>query len=206
MSHAWPDRVTLLSMNENLPNTFTTGTARSRGVHPRDLYAWRDSGQIVELSRGVFRRADAPEPTYPDFLAVAHRVPRAVVCCLSAAAVYDLTDELVASVQIAVPNRSRPPRLDYPPTTPFRFDERTFELGLSQLEAAPDEWVRIYDSTRTVVDLMRLRNRWGEPLAYAALRRYLLLPGAKPALLLDYAAKLDVYGPLRSALDIASAG
>ena len=191
---------------EGLPNTFTARTARSLGVHPRDLYAWRDNGQIVELSRGVFRRADAPAASYPDFLAVAHRVPRAVVCCLSAAAVHDLTDELMVSVQIAVSRRSRPPQIDYPPTTPFRFDTSTFELGLSRLEAAPGEWVRIYDPTRTVVDLMRLRNRWGEPLAYGALRRYLRLPGAKPSVLLDYAAKLDVYGPIRSALDVASAG
>ena len=57
-----------------LPPTFTTSTALSSGVHPRDLYAWRDDGQVIELSRGVFRRAGAPEASYPDLLAVAHRV------------------------------------------------------------------------------------------------------------------------------------
>ncbi len=45
---------------ERLPSTFTTRDARSLGVHPRDLYAWRDSGEIFELSRGVFRRGDGP--------------------------------------------------------------------------------------------------------------------------------------------------
>jgi hypothetical protein len=160
----------------------------------------------VELSRGVFRRADAPVPTYPDLLAVAHRVPGGVVCCLSAASAQDLTDELPASVQIAVPRRSRTPQIDYPPTTAFRFDPVTFELGLSRLEAAPDEWVRVYEPARTVVDLMRLRSRWGDAVAYGALHRYLRLPGSRPAVLLDYAAKLAVYGPLRAALDVASAG
>ena len=189
-----------------LPSTFTTQMARELGVHPRDLYAWRDDGRVVELSRGVFRRSEAPPATYPDLLAVAHRVPRAVVCCVSAAAVYDLTDDLVGAVQLAVPSNSRPPRIDFPPINSFRFDPATFDLGLSRLEAAPGEWVRIYSPTRTVVDLMRLRSRLGEPLAYAALNRYLRSRAAKPGLLLEFASKLGVYGPVRQALDISTAG
>ncbi len=189
-----------------LPRTFTTATARGLGIHSRDLYAWRDDGRIVELSRGVFRRADAPAASYPDLLAIAYRVPRAVVCCVSAAAVHDLTDELPGTVQIAVPNGSALPRIDYPPTTSFRFEPRTFDLGLSEIEAAPGESVRIYSPTRTVVDLMRLRGRLGEPLAFSALHRYLRSRAAKPGLLLDFANKLDVYGPVRRALDVASAG
>jgi hypothetical protein len=51
------------------------------------------------LSRGVFRQADAPLASYPDFLAVARRVPRAIVCLVSAAAVHDLADEIPAAVQ-----------------------------------------------------------------------------------------------------------
>ncbi|MEU4603664.1 type IV toxin-antitoxin system AbiEi family antitoxin domain-containing protein [Kribbella sp. NPDC023972] len=189
-----------------LPSTFTTGAARALGVHPRDLYSWRDTGQVIELSRGVFRRADAPVPSFPDFLAVAYRSPTAIVCCASAAAAHELTDELPVAVQIAVPGRARAPRVDYPPTTVYRFDERTFEIGLSRLEAAPGEWVRIYDAPRTVVDLMRLRRRLGEPLAHTALQRYVKQRGAKPALLLEYASALGVHGPMRTALDIASAG
>ena len=63
----------------------------------------------------------------------------------------------------------------------------------------------MYDAPRTVVDLMRLRHRLGEPVAHAALFRYLSRPGARPPLLLDYAAALGVYGPMRHALDVASA-
>lgn len=192
------------ALNE-LPMTFTTKSARELGVHPRDLYAWRDGGEIVEISRGVFRRSGAPLASYPDALAVGHRAPRAIVCCLSAAAIHELTDELVASMQIAVPKRDHPPKIDYPPTTVFRFDEATFQLGISRVEAAPGEWVRIYSPARTVIDLMRLRHRFGEPIAHAALHRYLATNGAQPAVLLAFADKLGVYGPLRNALDIASA-
>lgn len=208
MLHRSCIRATLLSMADlsGLPPTFTTAEARANGVHPRDLYASRDSGVIVELSRGVFRHADAPLASYPDLLAVGRRVPRAIVCLLSAAAVHDLTDEIPAAVQIAVPGSSRPPQISFPPTTVFRFDAQNFELGLSSVEGAPGEPVRIYDPARTVVDLMRLRHRVGEPAALAALHRYLRRRDARPAELLRMGAALGVYGPIRRAVDIASAG
>lgn len=192
-------------LDESLPSTFTTETSRAHGVHPRDLYAWRDDGRIIELSRGVFRRADAPPASYPDMIAVAHRAPRAIVCCVSAAAIHELTDEMPASVQIAVPKRSHTPVIAYPPVTVFRFEEAAFELGVTAFEAGPGESVRIYDAARTVVDLMRFRKRLGEPIAHAALHRYLAVPNSKPALLLDYAEALGTFGPMRAALDVASA-
>jgi predicted transcriptional regulator of viral defense system len=189
----------------SLPATFTTASAIARGVHPRQLYRWRDKGDIVELSRGVFRSSDAPPATYADLLAVALRSPIAIVCCRTAAAVYELSDEIPPFVQVAVPTRHRPPRIAYPPTEVFRFEAANFEVGLSRVEVAPDEWVRIYDPARTVVDLMRLRGRFGEPLANGALQRYVRRPDARPAALLDLAARLDVYGPVQRALDVAMA-
>ncbi len=191
---------------QELPETFTTGAARQGGVHPRALYQWRDDGQIIELSRGVFRRADARPASYPDLLAVAYRAPRAIVCCVSAAAVHDLTDHLPVAVQIAVPTGDRPPRITYPPTEVFRFATDAFDIGRTRVEAAPGEQVRIYDATRTVVDLMRLRHRLGEPLAHAALHRYLRRPDARPGALLQLADMLGIQGPVRRALDVATAG
>lgn len=192
-------------VDRELPATFTTETALKLGVHPRDLYAWRDSGELMELSRGVFRRTDAPPASYPDALAVSYRASRGIMCCISAAAAYGLTDEMPVAVQIAVPKRSHPPTIDYPPVQVFRFDESSFELGLSSFEAAPGEEIRVYSPERTVVDLMRLRHRFGEPTAHAALHRYLNAPRPRPAVLLDYARQLRVFGPVRAALDLMSA-
>lgn len=189
----------------DMPSTFTSATAFSLGVHPRDLYAWRDAGETIELSRGVFRRADAPPATHPDLLAVSYRAPRAIVCCGSASVAHEMTDEQPVRVQVAVPNGTHPPRIDHPPTKVFRFDPRTFELGLASIHAAPGEPVRIYDAARTVVDLMRLRHRLGESIAHTALNRYMIRPDSRPALLLEYARELGVLGPVRQALDVLSA-
>jgi hypothetical protein len=189
----------------DLPSTFTTAQARRAGVQFRDLYRARDEQLVVELSRGVFRRVDAPAPSYPDLLAVAHRSPRAVVCLLSAGSIHDLTDEVPAAVQIAVPRRTWPPKISLPPVEVFSFDAATFDLGLDAVEAAPGEMVRVYSAVRTVVDLMRLRGRIGESVAQIALRRYVTSPGAEVGELVELARSLDVLGPVRSAVDVLTA-
>jgi hypothetical protein len=153
----------------------------------------------------VFRHADASPPSHPELLGVAHRAPRAVVCLVSAAALHDLTDELPTAVQIAVPRRSRSPQIVYPAVEVFHFGIPTFELGVGTVEAADDEPVRVYDAPRTVVDLMRFRHRVGEPLVFAALRRHLRSPGARPGLLLELARPLGVLGPMRAAVDVLEA-
>lgn len=189
-----------------LPATFTTRTALNAGLHPRVLYGLRDEGAIVELSRGVFRKADAPAATWPDLLAVQARAPLAIACCITAATVHGLTDALPGKVQIAVPRGTRPPQIGYPPTQVLRFDAPTFGIGLTQVEAAPGENVRVYDPARTVVDLFRLRHRFGEAIAYGALRNHLRSRAADPAGLLDIADKLGVFGPVRAATDVVLAG
>ncbi|WP_246842815.1 hypothetical protein [Allokutzneria sp. NRRL B-24872] len=144
-------------------------------------------------------------PTMPDLLALAHRAPGAIVCCVSALAVHDLTDEIPVAVQFAVPRHARPPVISQPPVEVFRFAGATFELGLTMVEAAPGEDVRVYGPERTVVDMMRLRSRLGESLAYTALRRYTSRAGARPGELLRIARALHVLGPVRSALDVVIA-
>ncbi len=188
-----------------LAATFTTSQATRAGVQFRDLYAARDAGELVELSRGVFRKADAAAPSYPDLLAVAYRAPRAVVCLLSAAAVHDLTDELPLAVQIAVPKGTWPPKIAFPPVEVFTWHPDAFEFGLQAMEAAPGERVRIFSPARTVVDLLRLRARIGESVAHIALRRYLSRSDARVGQLIDLARALDVLGPVRSAVDVLTA-
>lgn len=195
---------TLLStrFDESLRTTFTTNDALAAGMHPRDLYRLRDEGTILELSRGVFRRADAPAAAWPDLLAIQLRSPISVVCCLTAAMAHELTDEMPAHIQIAVPRNHRPPTIHYPPTKVMKFNASTFELGVTTLQAAPGEYIRIYNPSRTVVDLMRLRHRLGEAAAFGALRRYLNRRDAEPGQLLRLAEELNVLGLVRRAVDV----
>lgn len=190
---------------ERLPPTFTTAQALATGIHPRVLYRWRDGGDVVELSRGVFRWADAPAATYPDLLAVAARAPRAVICTVTAAIVHELTDVAPHEVQVAVPAGTHAPRITYPPTVVLRFDPATHGLGRTTVEAAPGEMAPVYDAARTVADLLRLRHRFGHDTAWTALHRYLDRPGASRRDLYEYARRLGVKTLMTTALDVTTA-
>src|SRR5881409_650529 len=97
-----------------------TTRAVREGVHPRTLYRLRDTGRLIQVSRGVYRLADSPEPTHPDLVAVAARAPRAVICLISALAFHEITLQVPHQVHIALPRGVRAPRLSHPPIRVFR--------------------------------------------------------------------------------------
>ncbi|WP_116050802.1 type IV toxin-antitoxin system AbiEi family antitoxin domain-containing protein [Amycolatopsis palatopharyngis] len=61
-----------------LPPTFTAHAAVEVGVSRSRLYRLKTEGAVLELSRGVYRKASAAETAHLDLLAVSLRVPRAV--------------------------------------------------------------------------------------------------------------------------------
>ncbi len=187
---------------QRLGGVFRAGDAADAGVHWRDLYALRDEGVLIELSRGIFRFADAEMTPYLDLVAVSKRSPRGTICLNSALSFWDLTDEVPAEVHLAVPRGSRPPSIDHPPTRTHVFAASTFDLGRERLCLDSSEEIFIHSPERSVVDAMRLRGQVGADVAYEALRRYLRRPGASPGDLLWLARRLRAGGPMSDALEV----
>jgi predicted transcriptional regulator of viral defense system len=157
-------------MLERLPPSFTTSQAEAAGVARWRLYQLRDQGHVVALSRGAWRRADAPPTAHEGLLAVTLRSPHGTVCLLSALDFHELTDDIPNVVHLAVP-RDRPrPSIDYPPVQVHTFDADTFHLGREHVEVAPGETMAVYDPVRTVADAVRLRGQVGTDIAYGAAR------------------------------------
>lgn len=155
-----------------LPATFTAAEARQASLSSRDRRNLVVRGLADEISRGVYRRADAPETAHADLLAVSARARHAVICGESALALHELIDDIPAAVHIAVPRGSLRPTISYPPVVVAQYTAKTFFLGIEQFAAAPGELVPVYGPARSVVDAMRHRHRIGETLALSALGRY----------------------------------
>lgn len=158
---------------EALSPSFTAGQARSEGMSWPVLYELRDRGRIVELSRGVYRKADAPPIAEVDLRAVCLRSPHGMICLVSALWHWELTDELPGVVDLAVPRPMSPPRIAYPPTRVHVFGPGSFQVGRELVEVGPGEPIAISSVERTLVDCLRLRHQLGADLAYRALREYL---------------------------------
>jgi predicted transcriptional regulator of viral defense system len=170
----------------------SAGELIERGARWEDLYRLRDRGELIELSRGVYRLADAPATAHLDLLAVCRRAPEGMICLNSAASFWDLSDEMPDAVRLAVARGKHRPRIAYPPTRVHVFAATTFSLGRVTEEIDSGETIAISSKERTVVDLMRFRSRVGRDLALRALRRYLQGGDAKPGELLALARRLRV--------------
>lgn len=141
------------------------------GIHRTTLYAMRDAGVIEQLSRGLYRLADAPPLANPDLVAVTRRVPRGVVCLISALDLHDLTTQISHEVWLAVPRDSEPPRVDYPPIRVFRFANQAFAAGVETRDMDGTK-VRVYSREKTLADCFKYRNKIGLDTAVEALKRY----------------------------------
>ena len=142
------------------------------GVHPRVLYAMRDSGMLEQLGRGLYRLADLPPLGNPDLVAVGLRVPEGVLCLLSALAVHEITTQIPHEVYVAIKRGAEPPRLEYPPVRVFWFTGHAFAEGIETRKLDGIE-VRVYGAAKSVADCFKYRNKLGLEVAVEALRLYL---------------------------------
>ncbi len=151
--------------------TLHTGEALRLGIHPRTLYAMRDSGILEQISRGLFRLAELPPFGNPDLVTVALKIRNGVICLISALAFHELTTQVPHEVYVAVKQGSEPPRLPYPPVRLFWFSGEAFSEGV-QIYKVGGVPVRIYGPEKTVADCFKHRNKIGLEVALEALKTY----------------------------------
>jgi len=149
----------------------TTKDAVESGVHYRTLYEMRDQGFLERVSRGRYRLGDLPPLSNPDFAVVSLRIPRAVICLISALAFHELTTEVPHQVYIALPRGSEEPRLDHPPIRVFKFSGPAFDEGIEEKEIDGIN-VRVYGPAKTIADCFKFRNKIGMDVVVEALRLY----------------------------------
>lgn len=163
--------------------TLTERQLRDFGVgsffRPRDLEAlgvsFGDLRRLVEadvverVARGLYRLSETEPTEHYSVAAVCGRVPKAIVCLLSALRVHDIGSQLPREVWIAIPHKARPPRIPEFPTRIVRFSGPALRYGVvnTEFEGVP---ARITNPARTVVDCFRFRRLVGRDVAQEALR------------------------------------
>lgn len=163
-----------------------TGEALDQGIHRRTLYAMRDTGMLERLDRGLYRLADMPPLSNPDLITVARKIPRGVICLISALHFHDITTLIPHSVSIAVKRGTEPPRLDFPPIQVHWFSGEAFTAGVEEHQIEKTS-VRVYNVEKTLADCFKYRNKIGTDTALEALTLYRERRKHNPKKLLQYA-------------------
>ena len=148
-----------------------TAQALKAGIHPKTLYAMRDSGVLEMISRGVFRLSDSPPLNNPDLVTVATRVPSGVICLISALSFYEITTQIPHDVHVALPRGAEEPRLGYPPIRTYRFTGEAFTAGVDAYDLDGVS-ISIYNPEKTLADCFKFRNKVGLDTVVEAVRFY----------------------------------
>lgn len=177
-----------------------TRDALRLGVHPRTLYRMRETGDLEQLSRGLYRLRGLPRLSSPDLVPVALKVPQGVICLISALAFHDLTTQVPHQVYLALPRGAEPPRISFPPLRVFWFTEPAFTEGIEvhKIDGVP---VRVYSPEKTIADCFKYRNKIGLDVALEALKLYRGRQKSRVDELLRYAAICRVEKIMRPYLE-----
>ncbi len=149
----------------------TMSEAIARGIHRRELYALRDRGDLEVVSRGLFRLKMMPEPSLPDFVPVAKRIPRGVICLISALAFHEITTQIPHFVYVALPSKAHKSSISYPPMRYFWYTEKLLATGVEE-HLMDGCTVKIFNVEKTLIDCVKFRNKIGMDIVLEALKMY----------------------------------
>ena len=126
-------------------------------------------GQLERIGRGLYGLTDRSVSAHGTLAEVARRVPKGVVCLLSALRFHDLTTQAPFEVWLAIANKAAAPKLDYPPLRLVRFSGAALTEGVEE-HVVDGVTVRVTGVAKTVADCFKYRNKIGLDVALEALR------------------------------------
>lgn len=142
---------------------------QAHGIPPQCLNALYRQGKMLRVGRGLYCLPDAGFTEHHSLAEACKRVPRGVVCLLSALQFHELGTQNPFQVWLAVDRKARRPQVDYPPLRVVRFSGLALTEGVEehQIEGVT---VRVYNPAKTVADCFKYRHKIGLDVALEALR------------------------------------
>ena len=148
-------------------------------LRPRDLqvraipreYLRRltDKGLLEKVGRGLYTLPGAEVSEMHSLAEAAKRVPRGVVCLLSALRFHDLTTQNPFQVWLAIDVDARVPKTDIVPLRIVRFSGNALNSFIED-HSIEGVTVRIYSPAKTVADCFKYRNKIGLDICIEALK------------------------------------
>jgi predicted transcriptional regulator of viral defense system len=176
-------------------------TAIELGVPQHVIYKMVEDGELVRETQGVYRLSESDPMSNPDLVQISLRVPRAVICLLSALYFHELTTQIPHQVYIALPRDVKTPKIGYPPIKAFHLSEASYKSGIEE-HVLDGITVKIYIKEKTVADCFKFREKIGVDVAIEVLKDYLKQPRPNLPSLIKYARTNRVENVMRPYLQV----
>ncbi|VTU46209.1 hypothetical protein SRS16P2_00544 (plasmid) [Variovorax sp. SRS16] len=139
------------------------------GVATMVLSRLVSAGKLERVARGIYSLPGRALSEHRSLAEVALRVPRGVVCLLSALRVHDIGTQAPFEVWMAIPHHSPTPRLDQPALRVVRMSGAALTEGIEPV-VIDGVNVAVFNAAKTVADCFKYRNKIGLDVALEALR------------------------------------
>lgn len=177
---------------------------KASGITAATIGRMLDDGEVVRLARGLYQLPDAPLDANHSLAEAAKRVPKGVVCLVSALAFHGLTDQLPSAVWMAIGTNDWAPKDGNPPIQIVRF---TDALLADDVITVPIEGVtvKIFGVAKTIADCFRHRRTVGQSVALEGLQEALRQRKATPGEIARHAKRGGVATVMRPYLEALTA-
>jgi len=177
---------------------------RRTGITAATVSRLEREGLVTRLGRGLYQLADATPDGNHSLAEAAKRVPKGVICLVSALAFHGITDQMPRRVWIAIGPKDWKPQIDYPPLRIVRFADKFLCDGAEthDIEGVP---VPIYGVAKTIADVFRHRRSIGIDVAVPALKEALRQRKTTPSEISACAIRGGVWNALRPYLEAFTA-
>jgi predicted transcriptional regulator of viral defense system len=145
--------------------------ATAAGIHPESVRRLAAKGQLTRVGRGLYAVPDQQPTEHHSLAEIAKRVPKGIVCLLTALRFHELGTQKPSVVWLAVDRRGGIPKIDFAPVRIVRISGAALSTGINENDIEGVR-VRITTPARTVVDCFKFRNSIGIEVAVEALRDY----------------------------------
>lgn len=126
-------------------------------------------GRLKRVGRGVYTLPDRPLSEHTSLAEAALRVPRGVICLLSALRIHGLGTQAPHQVWLAIPQNSPTPRVERPSLRPVRMSGPALNEGVQSMRIDGVD-VPVFNAAKTIADCFKYRNKIGIDVALEALR------------------------------------
>ena len=130
------------------------------GFTPSASVGSRNRGQLTRVGRGLYALPVQEATEYHTLAEIAKRVPKGIVCLLTALRFHGLGTQNPREVWLAVDRRAGIPRVDFAPIRLVRISGAALTSGVDERDI-DNVAVRITSPARTVVDSFKFRNKIG---------------------------------------------
>ena len=141
------------------------------GITRAQLYSLVQKGLVERRGRGIYVARNHALTAEHVLAQAAKLVPSGVLCMLTALRFHGLTTQSPAEVWIALQEKARKPRLDYPRLRIVRFSGAALIEGI-ETHSVEGVNIRVYSAAKTVADCFKFRNKIGIDVAVEALRDF----------------------------------